>query len=131
MHVHVHVHVRNIILYSTVPLRKYMYMYYLEYYMYVCSCCRHPRPGKLQVFLLSLSSLSFMLPWQFAQFVLLTQQLSLAVVYSLGLVGPSHFLSVTLSIAVALFANILLQFANTLLLTSFLPPCLLVSMVSY
>ena len=93
-------------------------------------CCRHPRPGKWQITLLTLSSLAFMLPWQFAQFVLLTQQLSLAVVYSLGLVGPAHFLSITLSITLALLANIALQFANTLLLTSFLPPCLLTCLVS-
>ena len=82
------------------------------------------------MFLLSLSSLAFMLPWQFAQFVLLTQQLSLAVVFSGGLVGPAHFLYITLSIALALLANILLQFANTLLLTSFLPPCLVSCIVS-
>ena len=71
-----------------------------------------------------------MLPWQFAQFVLLTQQLSLAVVYSLGLVGPAHFLSVTVSIVLALLANVVLQFGNSLLLTSFLPPCLAMSLVS-
>lgn len=96
----------------------------------MCTPRRSHRPGKLQVLLLSLSSLTFMLPWQFAQFVLLTQQLSLAIVYSLGLVGPAHFLSVTVSIALALLANVILQFGNSLLLTSFLPPCLLMSLVS-
>ena len=91
---------------------------------------RCPKPGKVQILLLSLSSLAFMLPWQFAQFVLLTQQLSLLVVYSLALIGPAHFLRVTISLILALIANIILQFGNTLLLTSFLPPCLLVCMVS-
>ena len=124
VHVHEHVHVRVLF-----PYRG------MGFHTSQCVClsvctCRNRQPGKLQILLLSLSSLAFMLPWQFAQFVLLTQQLSLAVVYSLGLVGPAHFLSVTLSIVVALLANIVLQFGNTLLLTSFLPPCLLVCLVS-
>ena len=122
-----------------------------EIYMYVClifvrkvspffsedviSCltyatCRQPKPGKWSVFLLTVSSLAFMLPWQFAQFVLLTQQLSLLVIYSLTLVGPTHFLSMTSSLCLALVANIILQFGNTLLLTSFLPPCLVTCLVS-
>ena len=71
-----------------------------------------------------------MLPWQFAQFVLLTQQLSLLAVYSLTLIGPAHFLSLTTSLCLALLANIILQFGNTLLLISFLPPCLISCLVS-
>lgn len=91
---------------------------------------RQAKPGKIHCLLLTLSSLIFMLPWQFAQFVLLTQQLSLLAVYSITLIGPTHFLCVTTSLCLALAANIVLQFGNTLLLTSFLPPCLMVCLVS-
>ena len=128
MHAHVHVHIANAQHKCPVLI---IYFLIREWSLFVmCTPRRSHRPGKLQVLLLSLSSLTFMLPWQFAQFVLLTQQLSLAIVYSLGLVGPAHFLSVTVSIALALLANVILQFGNSLLLTSFLPPCLLMSLVS-
>ena len=91
---------------------------------------RQAKPGKIHCLLLTLSSLIFMLPWQFAQFVLLTQQLSLLAVYSITLIGPAHFLCITTSLCLALAVNIVLQFGNTLLLTSFLPPCLMVCLVS-
>ena len=91
---------------------------------------RQTKPSKLHILLLTLSSLAFMLPWQFAQFVLLTQQLSLLVVYSMTLISLAHFLWMTISLTLALVANVILQFGNTLLLTSFLPPCLIICLVS-
>ena len=112
-------------------ISTYMYLYDIFVISYLThALCRQPRPGKWSVYLLTLSSLAFMLPWQFAQFVLLTQQISLLVMYSLTLVGPTHFLPMTSSLCLALGANIILQFGNTLLLTSFLPPCLVTCLVS-
>ena len=108
----------------------YILVYTCCFLCLVDAPCRQSKPGRWSVLLLTVSSLAFMLPWQFAQFVLLTQQLSLLVVYSLTLIGPTHFLSMTSSLCLALVANIILQFGNTLLLTSFLPPCLVSCLVS-
>ena len=80
---------------------------------------------------LTLASLAFLLPWQFSQFVLVTQVVSLFVLHALRLLPSSNVAAIFLSLSAAFFCNIILQFGNQLLLTSLLPSALLSSMVCY
>lgn len=74
---------------------------------------------------LALSTLLFLLPWQFSQFTLLTQVLSVLVVHCLRLIPSRTFLYILSAMAAAFGASVVLQFGNMMLLTSFLPACLL------
>ena len=76
-------------------------------------------------------SVLFLLPWQFSQFVLVTQCLSLLVLHISRLLPPSHIRRLYWTLAAALLINILVQFANSLLLMSLLPCTVLACLVSW
>lgn len=83
--------------------------------------CRHRSPGPYHYSALVAVTLAFLLPWQFSQFVLVTQVFSLLMLHSLRLL-PSHQLScIYISLAASFLANLVLQYFNRLLLTSVLP----------
>lgn len=90
---------------------------------------RHHSPTLYHYGLLVVASLAFLLPWQFSQFVLVTQSFSLLFLHSLRLVPSNQLACIFLSLGTALFANILLQFCNSLLLTSLLPSSILSCLV--
>ena len=56
---------------------------------------RSARPSGRHALLLALSVVCFMLPWQFAQFALLTQIMAVFATYALGFVG-SHKMKIIL-----------------------------------
>jgi hypothetical protein len=91
---------------------------------------RQRRPSLLQYSLLTTVSLAFLLPWQFSQFVLVTQTFSLLTLHSLRLIPSTTLCGIFLSLASALVGNIVLQFFNSLLLFSLLPSSLLSCLVS-
>lgn len=68
---------------------------------------------------LGISNLCFMLPWQFAQFVLLTQVASLFASYILGYLCASKMQSVLVTHMMTLAVCFILMFGNSMLLTSF------------
>uniref|UniRef100_A0A8C1URP7 Dpy-19-like 1, like (H. sapiens) n=1 Tax=Cyprinus carpio TaxID=7962 RepID=A0A8C1URP7_CYPCA len=68
---------------------------------------------------LGISNIFFMLPWQFAQFVLLTQVASLFASYILGYLSPAKMQSVLVTHMISLAVCFLLMFGNSMLLTSF------------
>lgn len=70
-----------------------------------------------------------MLPWQFAQFALLTQVLALFGIYLLRLIDMRKFQLIILSLSVSFVLNVILQFGNTLLLSSYYASCLLTCLV--
>lgn len=74
---------------------------------------------KNQAFLI-VSSLIYLLPWQFSQFSLATQMMAMFLVYSLGFVKFHTFFQFILSISLSLFICYVLMFANSMLLTSIL-----------
>lgn len=92
--------------------------------------CRKHRPTLLHYCLLAAASLAFLLPWQFSQFVLVTQSFSLLILHALRLVPAATLSRLFLSMAAALTWNIVLQFCNSLLLFSLLPSTLLSCLVS-
>ena len=79
---------------------------------------------------LAAASLAFLLPWQFSQFVLVTQVLSLFVLHCLRVLASSALTAMLLSLSTAFLCNLVLQFGNSLLLTSLLPSSLISCMVS-
>uniref|UniRef100_A0A8C7PPM3 C-mannosyltransferase DPY19L1 n=1 Tax=Oncorhynchus mykiss TaxID=8022 RepID=A0A8C7PPM3_ONCMY len=68
---------------------------------------------------LAISNLCFMLPWQFAQFVLLTQVASLFASYILGYISPTKMQSLLVTHMITLAVCFVLMFGNSMLLTSF------------
>ena len=78
---------------------------------------------------LTMATLAFLLPWQFSQFVLVTQSLSLLCVHSLRLLPTARLATIYLSLTAALLLNIVLQFCNSLLLT-LLPAAIISCLVS-
>uniref|UniRef100_A0A8C6NYP7 Dpy-19-like 1, like (H. sapiens) n=1 Tax=Nothobranchius furzeri TaxID=105023 RepID=A0A8C6NYP7_NOTFU len=68
---------------------------------------------------LGISNLCFMLPWQFAQFVLLTQVASLFASYILGYLAAAKMQSILVTHMVTLGVCFILMFGNSMLLTSF------------
>ncbi|XP_019850225.1 PREDICTED: probable C-mannosyltransferase DPY19L1 [Amphimedon queenslandica] len=75
-----------------------------------------------------ISTLFFMIPWQFSQFTILTQVLSIMCVYSLGLIPKSKVIRILLTLMIVLLINYIVQFGNVMLLTSYLMLTLLSSL---
>ena len=73
----------------------------------------------------TLSTTCFMIPWQFAQFALLTQLLSLFSIYLLGYLSRLKFQLIITCLLISLATNYILQFFNSMLFSSLLFPCLL------
>uniref|UniRef100_A0A673MKK5 Probable C-mannosyltransferase DPY19L1 n=1 Tax=Sinocyclocheilus rhinocerous TaxID=307959 RepID=A0A673MKK5_9TELE len=80
---------------------------------------------------LGISNIFFMLPWQFAQFVLLTQVASLFASYILGYLSPAKMQSVLVTHMISLAVCFLLMFGNSMLLTSFYASSLVSIWVSW
>uniref|UniRef100_A0A3Q2WV65 Dpy-19-like 1, like (H. sapiens) n=1 Tax=Haplochromis burtoni TaxID=8153 RepID=A0A3Q2WV65_HAPBU len=75
--------------------------------------------GSLTMVALGISNLCFMLPWQFAQFVLLTQVASLFASYILGYLAAAKMQSILVTHMITLGVCFVLMFGNSMLLTSF------------
>jgi hypothetical protein len=112
----------------TPPLRESFSMPFLYCQLLALTwILRHQQPLKSHYVLYGLFTLMFMLPWQFAQFVLLTQVMCLNAIYSINILPNSKYIRLILTLMTTLLINIILQFANVLLLTSLFAVCLLVS----
>uniref|UniRef100_A0A8C2HEM9 Dpy-19-like 1, like (H. sapiens) n=1 Tax=Cyprinus carpio TaxID=7962 RepID=A0A8C2HEM9_CYPCA len=88
-------------------------------------------PSKNTMMALGISNIFFMLPWQFAQFVLLTQVASLFASYILGYLSPAKMQSVLVTHMISLAVCFLLMFGNSMLLTSFYASSLVSIWVSW
>ena len=83
--------------------------------------CRSPSARATDLALVGVSSVLFLLPWQFSQFVLVTQCMCLLVLHVTRLLSRPHITGLYWTVGMTLLVNIVLQFANSLLLTSLLP----------
>uniref|UniRef100_A0A8C9EP04 Uncharacterized protein n=1 Tax=Pavo cristatus TaxID=9049 RepID=A0A8C9EP04_PAVCR len=79
---------------------------------------------------LCVSNIFFMLPWQFAQFVLLTQIASLFAVYIMGYIDSCKLQKILSVHMVSLVVCFILMFGNSMLLTSYYAASLVVIWVS-
>ncbi|XP_069816454.1 protein C-mannosyl-transferase DPY19L1 [Dendropsophus ebraccatus] len=111
----------------TPPLRESFSYPFLVLQMFLLTyILRTPTLGRRSQFLLCVSNVFFMLPWQFAQFVLLTQIASLYVIYVIGYIDSEKFLNILYSHMVSLGLCFILMFGNSMLLTSYYASSLIV-----
>ncbi|XP_036414667.1 dpy-19-like 1, like [Colossoma macropomum] len=104
----------------TPPLREsFSYPFLVLQMLLLTYILRSRKPSRNAVLALCLSNVVFMLPWQFAQFVLLTQVASLFVSYVLGYLSPDKMQTILTTHMVALGVCFVLMFGNSMLLTSF------------
>ncbi|XP_043116087.1 dpy-19-like 1, like isoform X2 [Puntigrus tetrazona] len=104
----------------TPPLREsFSYPFLVLQMLLLTYILRTRNPSKNTMMALGISNIFFMLPWQFAQFVLLTQVASLFASYILGYLSPSKMQSVLVTHMISLAVCFLLMFGNSMLLTSF------------
>uniref|UniRef100_A0A4W3JVV6 Dpy-19-like 1, like (H. sapiens) n=1 Tax=Callorhinchus milii TaxID=7868 RepID=A0A4W3JVV6_CALMI len=76
------------------------------------------------------ANILFMLPWQFAQFVLLTQIASLFATYILGFIDSSKLLEILYAHMISLLLCFALMFGNAMLLSSYYASSLVIVWVS-
>ncbi|XP_063055665.1 dpy-19-like 1, like [Engraulis encrasicolus] len=104
----------------TPPLREsFSYPFLVLQMLLITYILRTRKPGRVVMGALAVTNVLFMLPWQFAQFVLLTQVASLFVSYILGYISPSKMHSLLVTHMISLGVCFLLMFGNSMLLTSF------------
>ncbi|KAM6994369.1 dpy-19-like 1, like [Tautogolabrus adspersus] len=104
----------------TPPLREsFAYPFLVLQMLLLTYILRTRNPSRTAMVALGISNLCFMLPWQFAQFVLLTQVASLFASYILGYLGAAKMQSILVTHMVTLGACFVLMFGNSMLLTSF------------
>ncbi|XP_039251491.2 protein C-mannosyl-transferase DPY19L1-like [Styela clava] len=104
----------------TPPLRESYAMPFLILEMFlVTRMLKSPHPCKSQSIWIGLAAFSFMLPWQFAQFALLTQTAAVYALYLLEFIGSYKIKILLYAQIAALGGNFVFQFGNEMLLTSF------------
>uniref|UniRef100_A0A674DYS4 Dpy-19-like 1, like (H. sapiens) n=1 Tax=Salmo trutta TaxID=8032 RepID=A0A674DYS4_SALTR len=104
----------------TPPLREsFSYPFLVLQMLLLTHILRTRNPSRKTMWALGISNLCFMLPWQFAQFVLLTQVASLFALYILGYISPTKIQSLLVTHMITLAVCFVLMFGNSMLLTSF------------
>ncbi|KAG7318084.1 hypothetical protein KOW79_019119 [Hemibagrus wyckioides] len=104
----------------TPPLREsFSYPFLVLQMLLLTHILRMRNPSRNSMVALGVATVMFMLPWQFAQFVLLTQVASLFASYILGYLSPAKMQALLLTHMVSLGVCFILMFGNSMLLTSF------------
>ncbi|XP_074658691.1 protein C-mannosyl-transferase DPY19L1-like [Tubulanus polymorphus] len=104
----------------TPPLREsFAYPFLLIQLLVVTHVLKISRPNYKHSVLIAIATVSFMLPWQFAQFALLTQSLAVFAVYALRFIGSRKIKIILIGQSMGLVVSYLLLFGNEMLLTSF------------
>lgn len=104
----------------TPPLREsFSYPFLVLQMLFVTYTIRSGEVGRKVVFWIGISTAAFMLPWQFAQFALLMQTLSLFATYLLGFVAMETVKVVVAGQMAGLLASVVLLFGNEMLVASF------------
>ncbi|XP_040586111.1 probable C-mannosyltransferase DPY19L2 isoform X2 [Mesocricetus auratus] len=112
----------------TPPLRESFSYPFLVLQMYVLTTIlRTSTNHKKQYMALCFSNVAFMLPWQFAQFILFTQIASLFPMYVVGYIEPSKFQKIIYINMGSVVLCYILMFGNPMYLSSYYSSCLLVT----
>ncbi|OCT99930.1 probable C-mannosyltransferase DPY19L1 [Xenopus laevis] len=111
----------------TPPLRESFSYPFLVLQMFLLTyILRAQNVSRQSLFALGVSNVCFMLPWQFAQFVLLTQIASLFAIYITGFISSNKFLNILYTHMVSLGICFILMFGNSMLLSSYYASSLIV-----
>uniref|UniRef100_A0A8D0GTT9 C-mannosyltransferase DPY19L1 n=1 Tax=Sphenodon punctatus TaxID=8508 RepID=A0A8D0GTT9_SPHPU len=112
----------------TPPLREsFSYPFLVLQMLFVTYILRYRR----SLIALCISNVFFMLPWQFAQFVLLTQVASLFAIYVVGYIDSSKLQKILYAHMASLGVCFILMFGNSMLLMSYYAASLAVTWVSF
>ncbi|KAM5273570.1 putative C-mannosyltransferase DPY19L2 [Ctenodactylus gundi] len=112
----------------TPPLRESFSYPFLVLQMYILTVIlRTPKNSKRYYIALCLSSVAFLLPWQFAQFILFTQIASLFPVYVMGYIEPSKFQKIIYMHMLSVILCFILMFGNPMYLSSYYFSSLLIT----
>uniref|UniRef100_A0A8C3QP19 C-mannosyltransferase DPY19L1 n=1 Tax=Cyanoderma ruficeps TaxID=181631 RepID=A0A8C3QP19_9PASS len=111
----------------TPPLREsFSYPFLVMQMLLLTYILRIPSINTGSLIALCVSNIFFMLPWQFAQFVLLTQIASLFAVCIMGYIDSSKLQKILSAHMVSLLVCFILMFGNSMLLTSYYAASLVV-----
>ncbi|NXU86660.1 D19L1 mannosyltransferase, partial [Xiphorhynchus elegans] len=111
----------------TPPLREsFSYPFLVLQMLLLTYILRIPNINTGSLIALCVSNVFFMLPWQFAQFVLLTQIASLFAVCIMGYIDSSKLQKILTAHMVSLVVCFILMFGNSMLLTSYYAASLVV-----
>ncbi|KFV83784.1 putative C-mannosyltransferase DPY19L1, partial [Struthio camelus australis] len=111
----------------TPPLREsFSYPFLVLQMLLLTYILRIPNINTGSLIALCVSNIFFMLPWQFAQFVLLTQIASLFAVYVMGYIDSCKLQKILSAHMVSLVVCFILMFGNSMLLTSYYAASLVV-----
>ncbi|XP_042220690.1 probable C-mannosyltransferase DPY19L1 [Homarus americanus] len=116
----------------TPPLREsFAFPWSIALNIAVTHVVRAPRPVWTRPLILGTLTLLYLLCWQFAQFTLVAVVGIVYVMYTIGAINPLPMLLVLLGISYGFLNNVVLQFGNTLLVSSPLAGCLLGVLLLY
>ncbi|XP_009079668.1 PREDICTED: probable C-mannosyltransferase DPY19L1 [Acanthisitta chloris] len=111
----------------TPPLREsFSYPFLVVQMLLLTYILRIPNINTGSLIALCVSNIFFMLPWQFAQFVLLTQIASLFAVCIMGYIDSCKLQKILSAHMVSLIVCFILMFGNSMLLTSYYAASLVV-----
>ncbi|KAM9257868.1 protein C-mannosyl-transferase DPY19L1 [Cariama cristata] len=111
----------------TPPLREsFSYPFLVLQMLFLTYILRIPNINTGSLIALCVSNIFFMLPWQFAQFVLLTQIASLFAVCIMGYIDSCKLQKILSAHMVSLVVCFILMFGNSMLLTSYYAASLVV-----
>ncbi|NWU67662.1 D19L1 mannosyltransferase, partial [Pterocles burchelli] len=111
----------------TPPLREsFSYPFLVLQMLLLTYILRIPNINTGSLIALCVSNIFFMLPWQFAQFVLLTQIASLFAVCIMGFIDSCKLQKILSAHMVSLILCFILMFGNSMLLTSYYAASLVV-----
>uniref|UniRef100_A0A8C4L3F2 Dpy-19 like C-mannosyltransferase 1 n=1 Tax=Equus asinus asinus TaxID=83772 RepID=A0A8C4L3F2_EQUAS len=115
----------------TPPLREsFSYPFLVLQMLLVTHILRATKLYRGSLIALCISNVFFMLPWQFAQFVLLTQIASLFAVYVVGYIDICKLQKIIYIHMISLALCFVLMFGNSMLLTSYYASSLVIIWVS-
>uniref|UniRef100_A0A2K6NY11 Uncharacterized protein n=1 Tax=Rhinopithecus roxellana TaxID=61622 RepID=A0A2K6NY11_RHIRO len=109
----------------TPPLRESFSYSFLVLQMYILTLILRTSSNDRRPFIaLCLSNVAFMLPWQFAQFILFTQIASLFPMYVVGYIEPSKFqkiiyVNMVTFLLYIIILSFILMFGNSMYLSSY------------
>lgn len=105
------------VMWSPALRENFSFPFHLLQILALVNVIRQPDARKRRLFF-TVTTIFYLLPWQFSQFSLATQTVSLFVTYSLGFLPQDVFLKILKLKSVCLTVCFFLQFANRMLLSS-------------
>uniref|UniRef100_A0A7N4PRX5 Dpy-19 like C-mannosyltransferase 1 n=1 Tax=Sarcophilus harrisii TaxID=9305 RepID=A0A7N4PRX5_SARHA len=112
----------------TPPLREsFSYPFHVLQMLIITHVLRSRQNCKKDFIALIVSNVAFMLPWQFAQFILFTQMASLFPMYVVGYIEPYKFLKIIAVNMVSIAICFILMFGNRTYLSSYFASSLIIT----